>query len=73
MATDDLRERLHYAMRPGLAESVLDRLEAVARAHASERIEAFAAGAEYCPFCGAHADEPHTADCPAISPLQEEP
>jgi hypothetical protein len=61
MATDDLRFRLARAMR---TEAPLDALEAVARAHASERIESFTTAARYCPFCGAYADDHHREGCP---------
>jgi hypothetical protein len=61
MATDDLRHRLAMALT---AAASLDALEAVARAHASERIESFVAAARYCPYCGAFADDHHREGCP---------
>lgn len=65
MATDDLRERLAKALG---GATPLDTVEAIARAHASERVESFALNASYCPFCGGFADDPHREDCAMLSP-----
>lgn len=74
MATDDLHERLQKVIYGAVGHQVDDivtRVEAVARAHASGRVESFTASAAYCPFCGVSADEPeHRRACPL---REEEP